>query len=372
MVLELSPRLSQKEMEEVLGYTVDPMAFANLPTLYFYSDLLPVFVNKRRQTTREYEAWKEAGRVQNQGGHTIECGNDKIVITQRRALGFYKFCVELKLGLDFSLPLLFTEAETLRTIAAAKLRTSTARSSTSLLLDLPFELRKFIYDHALPPRKAQITGFAPAGPCNVPFSVGDLTGFYLPWTRHRTVLALNRQIRQEALPLAFERTAFRLIDIDDVVKFLITIGSIGRDNIRSLEFPWERMGDMVFGCEEFPNGLQGLLKLPDLHAVRCVQLLKQCKNLAFLRIHFNKDILKHMSKKDFRNDPGIKTLRTLSGLQKFEAVGDNDESLEHDRHVRWLRWGISPQVGRDGLKQDVEDISGNKHHLFLESSQQQD
>ncbi len=63
--------------------------------------------------------------------------------------------------------------------------------------------------------------------------IGDPSGFYFPLSS--PILRVNRQMRQEALPFAYRRTVFNLDDIDDLIKLLIAIGDIGRDNIESLE-----------------------------------------------------------------------------------------------------------------------------------------
>jgi hypothetical protein len=42
-------------------------------------------------------------------------------------------------------------------------------------------------------------------------------------------------MRQEALPFAYRRTVMHLDDMDDVIKLLIAVSNIGRDNIESLE-----------------------------------------------------------------------------------------------------------------------------------------
>lgn len=49
------------------------------------------------------------------------------------------------------------------------------------------------------------------------------------------MLRVNKQMRQEALPLAYRRTVFHLSDLDDLIKLLILVGDIGRNNIESLE-----------------------------------------------------------------------------------------------------------------------------------------
>ena len=66
-------------------------------------------------------------------------------------------------------------------------------------------------------------------------SIGDPSGIYFPLSRETNVLRVNRQIRQEALPIAFRRTVFHLDDMDDLIKLLVAVGRFGRENIESLE-----------------------------------------------------------------------------------------------------------------------------------------
>ena len=66
-------------------------------------------------------------------------------------------------------------------------------------------------------------------------SIGDPSGFYFPLSSETNVLRVNRQMRQEALPIAYRRTVFHLDDMDDLIKLLAAVGRVGRDNIESLE-----------------------------------------------------------------------------------------------------------------------------------------
>ena len=66
-------------------------------------------------------------------------------------------------------------------------------------------------------------------------SIDDPSGYYSPFSNELTILRVNRQMRQEALPLAYRRTIFRVDDMNDLVKLLIAVGRIGRDNIESLD-----------------------------------------------------------------------------------------------------------------------------------------
>lgn len=66
-------------------------------------------------------------------------------------------------------------------------------------------------------------------------SIDDPSDFYFPLSSRLTVLRVNRQIRQEILPLAYRRTIFHLDDIENLIQLLVAVGRIDRDNIESLK-----------------------------------------------------------------------------------------------------------------------------------------
>lgn len=80
-------------------------------------------------------------------------------------------------------------------------------------------------------------------------SIGDPSGFYFPLSSKTGVLGASKQMRQEALPLAYRRTHFQLADTDDLVKLLVAAGTVGRDNIESLELTWESKADSELKSE---------------------------------------------------------------------------------------------------------------------------
>jgi len=65
-------------------------------------------------------------------------------------------------------------------------------------------------------------------------TLGDPSISYFPPSSELTILRVDRQTRQEALPLAYRRTVFHLDDMDDLIKLLIAVGIVGRNNIESL------------------------------------------------------------------------------------------------------------------------------------------
>jgi hypothetical protein len=167
---------------------------------------------------------------------------------------------------------------------------------------LPKEVRHRIYDLAIP--KGQWETVDVDSPrSNFPEGIGDPSGFYFP-LNGLGILGVNKQMRQEALPRAFRSTLFRLDDMDNLIKLLIAVGYVGRDNIELLEFTWESKTDFDLQWTEAPTSTEHLPTLPVLHVASCVQLLSQCKNLKFLRLFFDSDLLS-------RNSPLEQMLESL-------------------------------------------------------------
>ena len=124
-------------------------------------------------------------------------------------------------------------------------------------------------------------------------------------------------MRQEAPPLAYRTTIFRLDDMDDLIKLLIAVGRIGRDNIESLDLAWESRADSELKWDEASHSDDRLLTLFSLHALRCVQLLKQCKRLKSLRLYFERDLIPNIPPNVFKTNSGI---RELCSVRAFKRI----------------------------------------------------
>ena len=128
-------------------------------------------------------------------------------------------------------------------------------------------------------------------------------------------------MRQEALPYAYRKTVFQFDDMDDLIKFLIAIGNIGRDNLETLELAWQSRSDLEYHWTEDPVPDEHSLTLPVLHAARCVQLLRQCKSLRFMRLYFERDLILDISPISYKADPGIVELSSIRGIERVEICG---------------------------------------------------
>ena len=202
---------------------------------------------------------------------------------------------------------------------------------------LPREVRDKIYTFALPMGRWQIEDVDSCDGFNFTGSIGDPSGFYFPLSSELTVLRVDRQMRQEALPLAYRRTVFHLDDMDDLIKLLIAVGRIGRDNVESLELTWESRADSELKWDEAPDSDDLFLTLPVLHAAKCVQLLKQCKRLEFLRLYFESDLITNMSPDAFKTDPGIRELCSVRGIKRVQIWDLGHKPIEQRDLAKWLK-----------------------------------
>ncbi|KAM5357342.1 hypothetical protein ACJZ2D_016365 [Fusarium nematophilum] len=329
---------SLQEMEEALGFAA---ASLTLPSSErFYCDLKSVHEKTLRQYLREYDELK-ANQTQRglketpldsqrllEGLEVIDSDDRQTVITRTDRTGRYKYFVDIRYHSGFCLPLLFSEAEASRAIAAARPSSTGTDQKNSLFLSLPRELREKVYYFALPTRELGIKDVDAFNRRCFPAAVGDPVGDFFQLGEEPTVLKINRQIRREALPLAYRNTTFSLDDLDGAVKFLVAIGQIGRSNLTALQFSWDSKNEFECRSAEDQQVNDGHPGLPATHAVRCVQLLKECRRLKWLQICMDRDMLEKQSREGFMADSGIAGLSTLKGIEKLELVDATQESLE--------------------------------------------
>ena len=143
-------------------------------------------------------------------------------------------------------------------------------------------------------------------------------------------------MRQEALPFAYRNTNFKLDDMDDLIRLLIAVGQIGRDNITSLQFPWTSRTEMAHRWEVSPNAGDNDTRLPNLHVPSCIELLRLCKRLDMLRICLEGDVIEENSETQFVTDTGLTALVALR-VRSFEFTDPTEESLKEHRSISRLR-----------------------------------
>lgn len=179
-------------------------------------------------------------------------------------------------------------------------------------------------------------------------SIGDPSGFYFPLSSKLAVLSVSRQMRQEALPLAYRRTLFHLDDMDDLVNLLVAVGKVGRENIELLEFAWASRADSESKWDENPNIDDLSLLLPTLHAARCIHLLKQCKRLRSLRLYLDSDLIFNISPDDFKVHPGIHELCSLRGIKRVQICDLGYEPMDCHDLAKWLREKMESSMEEEG------------------------
>lgn len=199
-------------------------------------------------------------------------------------------------------------------------------------MSLPHELRLDILDLAIPKQEWEERDPSAFLAHVFPGSIGDLNGFYFPLSQNIHSLLVNKQMRQDALPFAYRMIGFHWDDIDSFIKFAISIGEIGRNNVESLELFWLSSSDSEF--RPSPEDID--LRLPALHVLRCVQLLKQFKRLRHLRLVFDDDLLSTTPCEIFKSDSGIRELSSIQGIQLVEIWDFDKEPL--DRKLDCAKW----------------------------------
>lgn len=115
-------------------------------------------------------------------------------------------------------------------MSVAKLQRGSQSGFVPSFFRLPRETRDDIYAYAIPTTELQVVGSGDASGVEFARGMGDPSGFYFPFRSNLGILAANRQIRKEALRLAYRKTSIRLDDINEFIKFAILIGNIGRHN----------------------------------------------------------------------------------------------------------------------------------------------
>merc|ERR1711939_1302572 len=236
------------EMEKKLGYRVDSLNYPEDGVQRFYSDLRPVLTSPYERTKKDFEELKNQKEYEITSETILPdhgVPQDIVTFTRRTYVGLYSLAVDIHYGFGLHLPLLFSKNEAYRALAVPKLQPNTTSVLESMFFNkLPKELRDKIYLFALPIEEWSIGDVDSSNELDFAGGIGDLTGFYFPLSS-LAMLRVNKQMRQEALPLAYRRTVFHLDDMDDLIRLLIAVGDIGRDNIESLELAWQSRADFA-------------------------------------------------------------------------------------------------------------------------------
>ncbi|KAL8760132.1 MAG: hypothetical protein Q9199_000269 [Rusavskia elegans] len=363
-------------MESKLGYKIDNSNYPNDTTKRFYSSLRLVPESIYERTVEEIDAYTSNIPRAHSGGMaavpaigdvaTIAHGDDIIRLTHRSHI-VYGFAADIKYSFGVNLPFLLTKDEAVKILSVARLRRSSVPSISPVSLffnKLPRELRDRVYQFVLPrthwsmdEEVGRVTDLDLLG------ALGDLSGFYFPFGAESGILTVNQQMREEALPLAYRTTSFELEDIDELIKLLLAIGQIGRENIVSLAFGWQSNSENDFTWDEAPGKIrredmdrfkgsfqgteveQPFLTLPVIHVETCLQLLKQCRRLTNLRLNFEREPIDIIDPDAFKANVGIRGLSSLRGFKKVDIQSFDHECLDHEEGVvRWLKEQLESPV----------------------------
>lgn len=210
----------------------------------------------------------------------------------------------------------------------------------SIFFKLPRELRTRIYEFSIPDREWKVGDNDFFNAMAFSGSIGDPTGFYFPFGEEQlSLLRVSKQMRQEALPIAYRRTFFRLDGIDEFIKVALAIGGIGRANIEAVEFAWESRSDFQHQVYDDDGGdFDDLrIRLPTLHVQRCIQLLKECRRLKHLRLYFDEDIVSDTAFADLKDELGIKQLASCGWIKELDIQSLECTSLDQYEFVKWLK-----------------------------------
>ncbi|CAL8575052.1 hypothetical protein XPA_000997 [Xanthoria parietina] len=200
---------------------------------------------------------------------------------------------------------------------------------------LPRELRDRIYDYVFPQQywslDEDVSGFTDL---DLLGSVSDCSGFYFPLAPKSGILAVNQQMH-------------------NVVKLLLGIGKIGRENIKILAFGWQSNCETDFEWDEAPGKVTVectrnedlLLTLPVIHVDTCMKLLKQCVGLTHLRLNFEKELIDFIEPEAFKANAGIRELSSLRGLREVDFWSLDQEPLDNkEAPIKWLKERLESPV----------------------------
>ncbi|KAK2761775.1 hypothetical protein FQN54_001603 [Arachnomyces sp. PD_36] len=238
--------------------------------------------------------------------HVLADGDDSVVLKRVDSRNVhYIYTVSINYGCDFDLQLNLTKHEAATIVSIRNLRPDlTEQSVTGIGSNEDFTEENFVE------------------------GIGDQTGFYFRFTKELTLLRVNKQMRQEALPLVYRLTHFEVTDIPCFVQFGISVGQIGRENINSLALTWEDGSDF--------RDRSGQPRLPCIHASRCVSLLKRFKALKFLTIYLDANYNRHRSLDELQADPGLFELSSVRGLQRAEILSSSNTPWRNAELADWL------------------------------------
>lgn len=221
----------------------------------------------------------------------------------------------------------------------AATKKATSNPAPDFLTILPLEIRLTIYGFVLPRLEWTMVDEEEFEQNGFPRGMGDPSGFYNPSSRPSSILQVNKQIRREALPLAYRYTEFRLDNLESAIKFLVAAGQIGRENMQTLHLTWESVLEPTNNWVLSPDRRLEQLprKLPSWSASTFLQLLKQCEQLRYLSLQFDSDLIQEIGFDAFKDDANMQGLCTLRDLRRVDIQQFGTVNSECSSLAEWFR-----------------------------------
>lgn len=207
--------------------------------------------------------------------------------------------------------------------------------SSDFFSRLPREVRDRVYYFAIP-TTTWVSTTESTFLRNIVESMEICSGFCFPF-QNISLLETCWQIRSEALAFAYRNTKFCLDDIDEVIQFLVAVGTTGRSNLRSLEFAWISKSDQNYQWEHAIMNDEFYPTLPGIHAEECVKLLQQCNTLSDLCLKFDETSIGDVDSEFMRGNLSLELLRSMDNLRNLKIVNIDGDPLEQTWFVEWLR-----------------------------------
>lgn len=267
-----------------------------------------------------------------------------MTLSRTYSTGYYEYFADVQYNFGLGIRLLLTSSESLAVAAVAdlespatELTSNQTKNEHNTLMILPLEIRENIYGYVLGDRCWRIAEPKSWRPHTFCLALGDPSGFYFPFGEADTLLRVNKQLRREALPVAYRGTTIHAVDIDGATALLMAVGRVGRENITSFQFGWDSYADTQINWSKPEISENIHLTLPRLHVPTCIHLLKQCQRLANLSLLFNNFIMTDLPLSDFQSDPGIKLCCSIQNIKRLDIVDPAGEPLEDEVVARWLK-----------------------------------
>ncbi|KAK5093558.1 hypothetical protein LTS08_008882 [Lithohypha guttulata] len=341
------PAHTTQQLERKLGYDINH-DISGFESAAYYIDLRPVPQDKHSRVQRELDEQTRCEFPVSDDGdilfentkpsfqsEVVDYDGNTTTLKRTNHSRMYPFAASIDYNFRLRFSFLLTSVEASRALSAPKLIYNPTSDLGPIFSSLPAEIRQKIFYSVIP---SGIWERQEHGVClpNLAESLGDQSGFFFPLCQ-LPLLRTCKQIRFESLAFAYQKTMFRLDDIDEAIQVLIAAGQVGRQNITALEFSWSSRSDLERQASNAPADREFVPALVTLHAEECSILLEQCRNLKHLRLQFDEDLVDAFLPEVYEANEGLRRLQHIRGLQKLDIIDAAGEPLKRTQFVQWLR-----------------------------------